>query len=85
MTKPKLEYEWNGMSCKVCSRFQWNPDPSKEGKFLPANKCDLMGECNEYNYCPLFCPANKVSKNKVLQMWRDHSQRWIREQLLGGY
>lgn len=82
--KPELLDSWQGMSCKICSRFQWELDGyDSKGKpiFKPRDTCDLMGTCQEFNYCCLFKPsAKKVkTKEKILNMWNDHMQRWIRE------
>jgi len=65
----KIHHSWQGMKCKVCGRFIKN-----------KVECDLNGPVEEYNYCCLFYPVSKgIGKDKILKMWKDHTQRFIRE------
>lgn len=63
----KIEHEWQDMNCKGCSRFQ------------TQGECDFHGPVSEWNYCEDFIPRSTFSKQKILQMWQDHTQRFIKE------
>jgi len=63
----KLHFQWNGMSCQNCQRR------NSEGI------CDLNGKTESLNYCKLYIPSGKLSKAKILEFWKDHQQRFIRE------
>jgi hypothetical protein len=66
----KLHHEWQGMSCAKCYRFQ---------KY--NLKCDLDPDLiiANWNYCRNFAPNPWLAKTVILQMWNDHTQRFIRE------
>ncbi|WP_371801778.1 hypothetical protein [Candidatus Lokiarchaeum ossiferum] len=68
----KIINEWQGMKCKTCDRYN------------TLGECDFHGEQSDFKYCEDFIPNSKVSKEKILQMWRDHTQRFITERRVHG-
>ena len=66
----QIFHKWQNMNCKKCQNWSGN-----------SEKCDHFGNCvKEYNYCILFVPMGKgIGKERILKMWNDHSQRFIRE------
>jgi len=66
---PKIEFdgECNGMSCKICYRYN------------SQGKCDFHGLRDESEYCEDFFPVDELLKTVILEMWKYHTQRFIRE------
>lgn len=67
LLKKNVSYRWENMSGKVCQRRNLD------------GVCDFHGKVDESCYCPAFLPKNTLPKKTILQMWNQHTQRWIRE------
>lgn len=63
----KIHHKWQNMCCKVCN---WRNSVAK---------CDFHGLRQNDDYCRDFEPKSKLNKSVILQMWKDHTQRFIRE------